>query len=34
MVGVYRSSDFEEDRSMPNTLAYSTRAEGVLVYER
>jgi len=31
---VYRSSDFEEDRSVPNTLAYSTRVDGVLVYER
>ena len=28
---VYRSSDFEEDRSVPNTLADSTRLDGVLV---
>lgn len=31
---VYRSSDFHEDESVPNTLAYSTRLNGVLVYER
>ena len=31
---VYRSSDFEEDRTVPNTLAYSTRVDGVLIYER
>ena len=31
---VYRRSDFDEDRSVPNTLAYSTRLDGVLVYER
>ena len=31
---VYRRSDFDEDQSVPNTLAYSTRLDGVLVYER
>lgn len=31
---VYRASDFDEDRRVPNTLAYSTSREGVLVYER
>ena len=31
---VYRASDFEEDRTVPNTLAYSTSLDGVLLYER
>jgi uncharacterized protein len=31
---VYRASDFEADRPVPNTLAYATRVDGVLVYER
>lgn len=31
---VYRASEFEEDREVPNTLAYSTRIDGLLVYER
>jgi hypothetical protein len=31
---VYRASDFAEDRRVPNTLAYSTSVDGVLVYER
>jgi predicted nucleotidyltransferase len=31
---VYRTSDFNEDRSVPNTLAYSTSIDGLLVYER
>lgn len=31
---VYRVSEFEDDRNVPNTLAYSTDHEGVLVYER
>ena len=31
---VDRAGDFEEDRSVPNTLAYSTSIDGVLVYER
>jgi len=31
---VYRASEFEEDRHVPNTLAHSTRLEGVLIYER
>lgn len=31
---VYRVSDFDEDRTVPNTLAYSTSLDGVLVYER
>lgn len=31
---VYRASDFEEDRTVPNTLAYSVNIDGVLVYER
>ena len=31
---VYRASEFEEDRSVPNTLAYSTSLDGVLLYER
>lgn len=31
---VYRRSDFDDDWSVPNTLAYSTRLDGVLVYER
>lgn len=31
---VYRESDFEEDRTVPNTLAYSVNLDGVLVYER
>lgn len=30
---VYRASDFEADRSVPNTLAYATNLDGVLVYE-
>jgi hypothetical protein len=28
---VYRASDFDEDRCVPNTLAYSTNIDGVLV---
>lgn len=31
---VYRACDFEADRSVPNTLAYATKQDGVLVYER
>ena len=31
---VYRASDFEADRTVPNTLAYSTNLDGVLLYER
>ncbi len=31
---VYRASDFEADKTVPNTLAYSTSLDGVLVYER
>ena len=31
---VYRASEFEEDRGVPNTLAYSTSVDGVLLYER
>jgi uncharacterized protein len=31
---VYRESDFQEDRTVPNTLAYATTLDGVLVYER
>jgi hypothetical protein len=31
---VYRASDFEADRPVPNTLAYATRIDGILVYER
>ena len=31
---VYRTSDFEADRTVPNTLAYSTNFDGVLLYER
>ena len=31
---VYRVADFEADRSVPNTLAYATNDDGVLVYER
>lgn len=31
---VCRASDFEADRLVPNTLAYATRLDGVLVYER
>ena len=31
---VYRASDFEADRAVPNTLAYAAKLEGVLVYER
>jgi predicted nucleotidyltransferase len=31
---VYRASDFEADKTVPNTLAYSTKLDGVLVYER
>ena len=31
---VYRASDFEADRTVPNTLAYSTNFDGVLLYER
>ena len=30
---VYRKSDFEEDRTVPNTLAYATVLDGVLLYE-
>jgi predicted nucleotidyltransferase len=30
---VYRS-EFEDDRTVPNTLAFSTQREGILVYER
>jgi len=31
---VYRAADFEADRLVPNTLAYSTNQDGILVYER
>ena len=31
---VYRASEFEEDKVVPNTLAYSTSLDGVLLYER
>lgn len=31
---IYRATDFEADRTVPNTLAYSTCLDGVLVYER
>jgi predicted nucleotidyltransferase len=31
---VYRESDFQADRTVPNTLAYATAFDGVLVYER
>ena len=31
---VYRAADFEADRVVPNTLAYATKLDGVLVYER
>jgi hypothetical protein len=31
---VYRVSDFAADRTVPNTLAYATRLDGILVYER
>jgi uncharacterized protein len=31
---VYRESDFEEDRTVPNTLAYAVTLDGVLVHER
>jgi hypothetical protein len=31
---VYRASDFEADRTFPNTLAYSTDLDGVPVDER
>ncbi len=31
---LYRASEFEEDRTVPNTLAYSTVIDGVLLYER
>jgi uncharacterized protein len=30
---VYRASDFEADRLVPNTLACATNLDGVLVYE-
>ena len=30
----YRASDFEADRLVPNTLAYATRLDGVLIHER
>jgi predicted nucleotidyltransferase len=33
-VVVYRASEFEEDRHVPNTLAYSTDLDGILLYER
>ena len=29
-----RASDFREDQSTPNTLAYEANARGLLVYER
>ena len=31
---VYRASEYEEDRGVPNTLAHATSLDGVLVYER
>lgn len=31
---VYRASDFDADRPVPNTLAYATRLDGVLLHER
>lgn len=31
---VYRAADFEADRTVPNTLAYSTTLDGMLVDER
>jgi hypothetical protein len=31
---VYRVSDFAADRTVPNTLAYAAKLDGVLVYER
>lgn len=31
---VYRSSDFAEDRTVPNTIAHAVQLDGVLVYER
>jgi hypothetical protein len=31
---VCRAPDFEADRLVPNTLAYATRLDGVLIYER
>jgi predicted nucleotidyltransferase len=31
---VYRASDFEADRAVPNTVAYATKLEGVLVHGR
>jgi nucleotidyltransferase-like protein len=31
---VYRASDFEADRPVPNTLAYATALDGVLVSSR
>lgn len=31
---VYRVSDFEEDRAVPNTLAYATGIDGILLHER
>lgn len=30
---VYRVCDFEADRSVPNTLAYAAKLDGVLVHE-
>ena len=30
----YKVSEFEEDRTTPNTLAYDAATAGVLVYER
>src|SRR5437868_1971158 len=31
---VYRASDFESDRAVPNTLAHAAELDGVVVYER
>jgi hypothetical protein len=31
---VYRLSDFDADRAVPNTLAYAAKLDGVLIYER
>jgi predicted nucleotidyltransferase len=33
-VVVYSSREFEEDRAVPNTLAYEASATGVALYER
>jgi predicted nucleotidyltransferase len=31
---VYRAADFAADRTVPNTLAYAAKLDGVLLYER